>query len=279
MSPGPRIAVCVKWVDTRPEVDPLTGQVHTDPRTHGASEADRSAVEVALQVAAAWGGTVEILCAGPAGADAMLRDLGASGAALLRRIDLDPALDSARVGAALAAAVAGTELVVCGDHSLDRGSGAVPAFIAHHLGAAQSLGLTSFELPTVDGNERTVRGTRRLGFGRSEVVEVASPAVISVEGSVASLRRASLAAVLAAERRTVEVVASGSSATRGAEEIGPLRPPTRVVRAPAGADARDRILQLTGALVDHTPPRTIEVSPDEAAAAIIEQLRTWGHLE
>jgi electron transfer flavoprotein beta subunit len=61
--------------------------------------------------------------------------------------------------------------------------------------------------------------------------------------------------------------------------VAPLRPPTRLVRPPVGDEARDRILQLTGALQDRTPPRTIEVAPDEAADAILDQLRTWGYLE
>ena len=70
---APRVAACVKWVDTRPEVDALTGAVHTDPRSRGASEAVRAAVEVALGMAERWGGTVEIVTAGPAGAEALRR--------------------------------------------------------------------------------------------------------------------------------------------------------------------------------------------------------------
>ncbi len=39
------IAACLKLVDQRPEIDPLTGEVRIDARTSGASEADLAALE------------------------------------------------------------------------------------------------------------------------------------------------------------------------------------------------------------------------------------------
>ena len=44
----------MKWVDRRPEVDPLTGAVHTDARTSGPSDADEAALEWALRIGEAW---------------------------------------------------------------------------------------------------------------------------------------------------------------------------------------------------------------------------------
>ena len=196
-----RIAVCVKWVDLRPEVDALTGAVRTDDRSSGWSPADRAAVESALR----WrdskaGSTVLVVCAGPPAADRGLRDLLAAGVDELLRVDQDdPDLESASVAAALAVEVAGADWVLCGDHSADRGSGSVPAFVAHALGAEQALGLVDVGTP----DEGTVRVRRRLGGGRSERLDVAAPAVLSVEGSVALLRRASLGSELAAGRAVV----------------------------------------------------------------------------
>ena len=46
----------------------------------------------------------------------------------------------------------------------------------------------------------------------------------------------------------------------------------------ADLDALDRIVALTGALVDRNPPRTVVLDPSEAADAIVEQLRSWGYL-
>ena len=61
----------------------------------------------------------------------------------------------------------------------------MPAFVAHALGSAQALGLTSVDV----GGAGEIVATRRIGFGRAERVRVTAPAVVSVEGSVASLRR------------------------------------------------------------------------------------------
>jgi len=52
-----------------------------------------------------------------------------------------------------------------------------------------------------------------------------------------------------------------------------------VVEPPTGEHALDRIVALTGALVDRTPPRTVDLEPAAAADAILDQLRSWGYVE
>jgi hypothetical protein len=42
---------------------------------------------------------------------------------------------------------------------------------------------------------------------------------------------------------------------------------------------RSRILALTGAVADRTPPRTVVVDAAEGADLVLEQLRTWGYLD
>ena len=60
----------------------------------------------------------------------------------------------------------------------------------------------------------------------------------------------------------------------------PYRPRARALPAPSPElDVRDRILALTGALVERTPPRTVHADPAEAAELLLEQLRAWGELE
>ena len=270
-----RVAACVKWVDTRPEIDSLTGEVRTDPRSRGASAADRAAVELACRMVDAWGGSLELVTGGPAGADAMLRELGAVGVARMQRVPLDGPIDSAWTAVSLAIALRGADVVVCGDHSLDRGSGSVPAFIAHALGSAQALGLTFVDV----GDAGEIFATRRIGFGRSERLRVTAPAVISVEGSVASLRRAPLGGLLSAPDVPIELVDPVELPLMRAEQTEPLRPRTHRLSPPAGDSARERIVELTGALVERTPPRTVVAQPDEAADLILEQLRTWGYIE
>ena len=90
-------------------------------------------------------------------------------------------------------------LVVCGDYSADRGSGTVPAALAALTGLPQALGLVSAVLaePAADGVDGSssparIRVQRRLDGARREELLVSPPAVVSVEGSVARLRRAPL---------------------------------------------------------------------------------------
>src|SRR5213075_913497 len=101
------IAVCVKWVDLRPEVDPLSGAVHHDARSTGLSDADQAALEWALRAGEAWGEPVVAATAGPAAAGAALREALAAGAARAVRVELAPYASSATVAAGLAVHLAG----------------------------------------------------------------------------------------------------------------------------------------------------------------------------
>lgn len=270
------IAVCLKRVDRRPEVDPLTGAVETDDRWAGASEADQAALEWGLRLGEAWGQEVVAVTAGPAGADQLLREAVAAGAARAVRVDLDPALPSEVVAAGLAAAVAGADLVLCGDWSLDRGSGSVPAYLAARLGAAQALGLV-----TLDAGDGGMVAERRLDGGRRERLRVPRPAVLSVEGGSARLRRAPLSRVVLARTAPVEVVRPALASAVVAEPVrtGPFRPRPRVLPPPdPSLSARERVLALTGALVERTPPKRVILPPDEAADFLLAQLREWGEL-
>jgi electron transfer flavoprotein beta subunit len=284
---APTIAVALKWVPLHVEVDPLTGSVDADARFAGSSGADRAALEWALRLAGDTGGRVVAVTAGPEAAEALLRDALAAGAHRAVRIDAAPGTASDVVAAALAAAVGPVDLVCTGDHSLDRGSGSVPAFLAAELACAQALGLVGVELDgppglAGSGTSITVRATRRLDHGRREVLRVAAPAVLSFEGGTAELRRASLAAVLAARTATIEVVAGvGQPESRvRVTRRAPYRPRPRALPPPDGElSPRERILSLTGALSERTPPQTIVADTDEAATLILDQLRTWGYLE
>jgi electron transfer flavoprotein beta subunit len=271
-----RIAACLKRVDTRPEVDLLTGAVHDDPRTSGASPADQAALEWALRCAAAWGGSVVVVSAGPASADAVLREALAVGAAEAVRVDLSPDATSEAVAAGLAEVLDGVDVVWCGDYSLDRGSASVPAYLAGHLGAAQALGLVGVEL----GETGSVTALRRLDGGRRERLAVEAPAVLSVEGSTARLRRAPLAAAITARNAPVRVVAGPVVPDHAARVSRPFRPRPRVLPTPEGATALDRIVRIAGVhtatSADHA---ALTLEPEAAARRILDALREWGELD
>ncbi|MBX6391064.1 MAG: putative mycofactocin-associated electron transfer flavoprotein [Frankia sp.] len=188
---------------------------------------------------------------------------------------------------ALAEALAGAirtvgepALVLCGDHSPDRGTGALPAQLAHALGAAQALGLVDLRVQATDGG--WLLGERRLDGGRRERLRVPRPAVCSAEAAGLRLRRASLPALLAAEDSPVPVIEAPASHRGGQVRVTgtrPYRPRTRVVPPPAGG-IRDRLLALTGALTAHEPPTIVgPTSPVEAADALLAYLARNGHLD
>jgi electron transfer flavoprotein beta subunit len=272
------VAVCVKWVDLHPVVDHLHGTVTPSARGGGFSPADRAALEVAIRFAQSWDTQVVLVCAGPAEAEQGLLHLGASGADRIVRIDQSPGLPGEIVGEVLAPVLGPADLdahtVICGDLSYDRGSGAVPALLAHHLQHAQALGL----IEVAPGEPGYSRAVRRLDGARRELLEIKGPSVLSVEGSAATLRRAPLHA---ARQGTTSVdVRRGRIETHvEPPRMRPWRPRARVLAGPQAPDAFDRIVSLTGALVDHAPPRTLKVDPAEAAQLMLAQLRAWGYLE
>jgi electron transfer flavoprotein beta subunit len=276
------IAACLKWVDDRPEVDRLTGEVVADPRSSGPSDADLAALEWALRLRDARGGEpVVAVSVGPPAADAMLRDAAAAGAARCVRIDLPIESPSALVASAITDVVRDPSLsfVVCGTYSVDRGSGSVPAFLAAHLDVAQALGCVTLSID--DEGPGAITAERRLDGGRRELVRTSGPCVLSVEGGSARLRRAPLHAVVAARDIDVEVVRPGTQPlTGGAVRRAPFRPRARVLPPPsADLSARERILALTGALTEREPPQLLVLEPDAAAERILDQLRTWGYVE
>jgi electron transfer flavoprotein beta subunit len=168
-------------------------------------------------------------------------------------------------------------MVVCGAYSLDRGSGSVPAFIAHHLGVAQALGLVSVSLDGSTGD--SIHGVRRLDGGRRELLDVPMPCVLSLESSVATLRRAALRDALRAERTPIECrTVAVPTRTAVAAIVTPYRPRARVLAPPVAATALDRIRELTDAGGHATRGETVELEPRAAAARIAAALREWGYL-
>jgi electron transfer flavoprotein beta subunit len=283
-SSGPLIVALLRHTDLRPEVDRLSGHVSRDDRSAGANPAELAALETSLRIADAWGGRVLAVTAGPVAAEATLREARAVGASVLRvpwpsrgAADdeawvADLADDGRLLARALVAAirtVGEPDLVLCGDRSADRGTGATPAYVAHELGAAQALGLVSV---SVEGPG--LRAQRRLDAGRREVLRVPRPAVCSVEAAGLRLRRASLMAELGAQRSTVPITSPPATVTPAPVHVGrpaSHRPRPRLVPPPAGSDPRERLLELTGALATRSVPTVLGPMPAQEAADVLLQ--------
>jgi len=270
------IAVCMKWVDQRADAHVLLNESMPDERFAGVSASDQAALEWALRCRDLWGAEVVAVTVGPAPAESVLRDAMAAGADRAVRVDTPFGAPSRFVARVIATVLADAHTVWCGDSSLDRGTGSVPAFLAGELGIAQALGLVSIDLPATGGEPIGV--LRRLDGGRRERLAVAGPAVISVEGSTAMLRRAPLRGLLT--KPSIDVVTvSTPVASAHVQDARPYRPRARAFAAPIGTTALERIKALTSAGgAPATHGESISLDPPAAADRILATLAEWGYL-
>jgi electron transfer flavoprotein beta subunit len=286
----PVIVAALGWSWLDADVDPLTGAVSANPRDRGAGRPDLAALEHALRLAERWQAQVIVATVGPGEADAMLRGALAAGAAEALRVEPAsrtpgprPALlvggqdGATALATALIQRYGVPDLVLCGDRSADRGTGSFPAFLAAELNAAQALGVVRVE--PADGGKLRVH--RRLDGGRREVLLVPRPAVVSVEAAGVRLRRAALPATLASGHAVIPVAfAPTATAAHRVRVLGahPYRPRPRELAGPSGSALR-RMLELTGALAERTPPTVLgPLSPGQAADELLGYLRRRGYL-
>ena len=260
------IVACLKWV-THP------GEPN-DERFAGLSPADQSALEFALTQAQSLGDVATAITVGPPAAVRVLRDALACGVGHAIHVVTAGSPASDDVAGAIARAVPDARWVWCGDYSLDRGTGSVPAYIAAHLHAQQALGAIAVRW---QGND--VTATRRLDGGRREVLAVSAPAVISVEGATAHLRRAGLGSLRTATVATIEVVQSAASSNVDEVIVRPYRPRARTLAQPVGTTSLERVRALTAAgAASMARIDAVSLEPAAAAARIVSALRQWGYL-
>jgi len=258
-----------------------------DPRWSGLSEPDAAAVEIALTLSDRTGEPVIAVTVGPGAADTVVRAALAAGVGRGVRVPAAAGASSADIARALAGVVGDATWVVCGNASAHRGSGAVPALVAAELGIAQALGLIAVTIvPDTehatehdrDADVPTVQAVRRLDGGRREVLTITAPAVLSVEGAVARLRRPSITAELAARTQEIEfAVAPSGMAPELGGVVHPYRPRARVLHGPVG-DTFDRVLTLLAAGTPVTTAETVTLDPPAAARRIVDALVSWGYL-
>lgn len=274
MNTSSNVIVCIKWAPPDSSADSAT-----DDRFAGISFADRAALELGLRTSDTTGDDLVVLTVGPFGADKILREALASGAARAIRIDSPGDVPSVEAAAAVARVLGTLEnirLIWCGDYSPDRGSGSFPAFLAAHMDLDQSLGLIRVDFPATGAFPLEV--VRRLDGGRRERSLVDATAVLSVEGSLARLRRASLSRTLAAQTLPIEVVTTDIEACE-ATVLRPYKPRTRTIAAPMGDSLLDRIRAVTETSNPKGSSDPVELDPLPAAEMIVRRLREWGYVQ
>ncbi len=108
---------------------------------------------------------------------------------------------------------------------------------------------------------------------------VTAPAVISVEGGLAPLRRSSLPRVLQSAEAEIPVTMPNGPQEAEQGRTQAYRPRPRVLNGPdPHLPTRQRLLVLSGALTVFDPPRVVVASPEEAAEEILSFLSARGYL-
>jgi electron transfer flavoprotein beta subunit len=208
------IVVCVKQVpDTWSEKklnpgDNTLDRGSTDPVMN---EMDEYAVEEALKIKEAHDGEVTVLCMGPESATDTVRKALSMGADKAIHV-IDEGLhgsDAVATSLVLATAVQtveGVDLVILGSEASDARMSVIPAMLAERLGMSQ---LTFAKEVTVGEGTISIRRETDDGY---QVVEGATPAVVSVVEKINEPRYPSFKGIMAAKKKPL--------ATLGLADLG-----------------------------------------------------------
>src|SRR5215469_3653350 len=165
---------------------------------------DECGIEIGLQLKEAHGGEVVLVSMGPEKARDAIRkglSMGADRGILITDDQLAGA-DAFLTARALAAAIGGesADVVICATESYDGSTGMVPPMLAELLGVPQ---LTFAKHVEVDNGTVTVHRQTDVGY---QVVQAATPGLITVTAGIAEPRYASLKGIMAARSKEVRVV-------------------------------------------------------------------------
>jgi len=209
---------------------------------------DECGVEEGLQLKEAHGGEVILVSMGPERAKDAIRK-GLSVVAVCVDLITDPQLagaDALITARALAAAIKpeAPDLVICATESYDGSTGMVPPMLAELLGMPQVSFAKKVE---VDGPNIKVHRQTADGY---QVVEVATPALISVTAGIAEPRYASLKGIMAARSKEIKQIGLGDLGIEKGEPAETIQGLTDAETRKAGAvieddgTAVDRIIQV-----------------------------------
>ncbi len=226
------IVVCVKEIldSTDVKFDAQTGRLVRDGQPGTINALDEYAVEEALRLKEAQGGTVTVLSMGPAKAEAAWRHAIAMGADKAIHVT-DEALaggDTVASAYALARALARKgdfDLVLCGSETLDGNTAYIGSAIAQNLG----LPCVTFvqKIEQIGDGKAVVQRMMEAGYDR---VETALPAVLTVVKAINEPRISSLKGKMRAKKEAAEVVKAADLPGASADRLGAAGSTSRVTR-------------------------------------------------
>lgn len=245
-----KILVCVKRVPAPGAKIALTADGRAIESAHlsfTTSPHEECAVEAAIQLKEAHGGTVEVLTLGPPEAEEQLRyaaSVGADGATLVPTdgSERDPQATAAGLLSAIRALEADDpfDLIFFGNESADAGNFQVGIRVAHGLGRPVVSGIKGVE---VDGDVVVARRETATGF---EVYRLPLPAVLAVKEGITLPRYPTLSGRLKSKK--LEIRRHETELSPGGQRMVRFEsPPEQEVRteflegAPAVVDVLERL--------------------------------------
>ncbi len=236
-----RFCVCIK------QVPDLTTAVQTGRMVLNAYDA--SAVEAALVLTEAGGGSVDLLLVGPRSAGETIRKALAMGGDRATHVVVeDPSeLDSYAIAEILAAELAGGayDVIACGKQSQDTDAGLTGSMLAERLGLPYASNAVAL---SAEGDRLVVT---RQGDSGQEIIELPTPCVVTCSNDMNDPRIASLKGIMAAKRK--EVVEHGPSGLAAARPRTVVERHEPVPGRPAG--------------------QVFEGDPEELVATVVDRLR------
>lgn len=212
---------------------------------------DEYAVEEALRIKAAQGGTVTIVSLGPQKAQEAIRTalaMGADKAVHLQDAAFDGS-DNYVVSLALSKAIAKLEydVILCGKQAIDDDGAQVGSRVAELLGIPQISIVVKLEI-----SGKTAKATRQIE-GALQVIETSLPALITCQKGLNEPRYPTLPGIMQAKKKPLTVYTSadlGLDASQVGEAGSKLKivdmylPPTRSTGKKLEGEPQDVALQL-----------------------------------
>jgi electron transfer flavoprotein beta subunit len=255
-----KIIVAIKQVperDARIRIDSSGKWIDLQDVEFAMNESDAYALEEALQLKEAHGGEVVVLSAGPERAGKTIREALAKGADRAIHIQSSDETELAKfdalgVARLLAATVQDEQpdLILTGLQSDDLGLGQTGVILAELLGLPHATLILKIEK-----TETGLKVLRELEDGWFQNLELATPAVLTIQSGNSKLRYATLMGIKKAKTKEVKVVSLADLAAN-------VQNPTPVVLLDAvKLPHKQRTTQILGG------------TPAEAAAALVEKLQ------
>jgi electron transfer flavoprotein beta subunit len=253
-----KIIVCIKQVPAKDSPLRLTDDatwVRESDLSFEINEPDAYALEEALQLKEKHGGEVIACSIGPARSQQVIREALAKGADRGIHIEEDVGgkLDSFGIAKLLAEAIRpeNPDLICTGLQSDDLGYGQTGVIMAELLGLPSATII--MEVQVTDGRMKV---KRELEGGWFQWVEMALPALLTIQSGINKLRYATLKGIKAAKTKEIRRVTAADLGVK-LDELG----------------GRQKIHKIY-APVKTKQTQMLSGSAKEAAAALVEKLQT-----